>query len=466
MGWINGVLSLIEQGAGRIANKAAAMRHPDPAALQAPAAAAPQGEEPRAIGAAALTEHIRNMVKAGGVTGGAVHFLNLAEIRARFADRWPIMASRVAAVSESVLEHRLARIDMFTRLEGPAYLIVFANGNEDAARLRCALIGQEIQRQLFGEDTAFNDVRVRASVFRLGREVRVEHIDLDAAIERLRPVEPMATAAAPADWPSPAVASQATVTEMPAGEAGSIDGRPTRYVFRPMLHVRAEAVASFVCQPQHRAVDNDDDFVACTAANADLPTLVHAAAELERTRTHGLPVMVTVPLHFSTMTRSADRQPYLAQCARLQEGDRRHLLFELDGCDETVPQTRLMELIGALTPYGRAVVLRVPLSRRRFAGIREARGFAVAADCSGLRDGDPRALEQMRAFTLAANAAGLRCAGHGLATPALTALAIAAGFDFVDSDAIGPAAEQAGAARRFQTRELYNQGDGPRAARA
>ncbi len=465
MGWIDGVLSLIEQGAGRIANKAAAMRHPDPAAPPAPAAAAPHAEEPRATGAAALTNHIRNMVRAGGVTGGAVHFLNLAEVRARFADRWPIMASRVAAVSESVLEHRLARIDMFTRLEGPAYLIVFANGNEDAARLRCALIGQEIQRQLFGEDTAFNDVRVRASVFRLGREVRVEHIDLDAAIERLRPVEPM-TPVAPDDWPSPAVPPPAAIAEMLAGEAGSIDGRPTRYVFRPMLHVRAEAVASFFCQPQHRAVDNDDDFVACTAANADLPTLIHAAAELERTRTHGLPVMVTVPLHFSTMTRSAERQPYLAQCARLPEGDRRHLLFELEGCDETVPQTRLMELIGALAPYGRAVVLRVPLSRRRFAGIREARGFAVAADCSSLRDGDPRALEQMRAFTLAAGAAGLRCAGHGLASPALTALAIAAGFDFVDSDAIGPAAEQAGAARHFQTRELYNRIDAPHAARA
>ncbi len=465
MGWIDGVLGLIEQGAGRIANKAAALRHPEAGAAAVPAAA-PQAEEPRAIGAAALTAHIRDMVKAGGVTGGAVHFLNLAEIRTRFADRWPIMASRVAAVSESVLEHRLARIDMFTRLEGPAYLIVFANGNEDAARLRCALIGQEIQRQLFGEDTAFSDVRVRASVFRLGREVRVEHIDLDAAIERLRPVEPV-VAAAPADWPPPAVAPQAAMAEvMAAGEAGYIDGRPTRYVFRPTLHVRAEAVASFVCQPQHRAVDNDDDFVACTAANADLPTLIRAAAELERTRAHGLPVMVTVPLHFATMTRAADRQPYLAQCARLHDSDRRHLLFELDGCDETVPQTRLMELIGALTPYGRAVVLRVPLSRRRFAGIREARGFAVAADCSALRDGDPRALDQMRAFTAAASAAGLRSAGHGLASPGLTALAIAAGFDFVDSEAIGPAGEQAGAARRFQAGDLYNHADTPHAARA
>ncbi len=452
MGWIDGMLGLIESGAARIASRAASLRHPEPANPPA-AAVAPAVPEPRAMGAAQLTEHIRDMVKAGGVTGGAVHFLNLAEVRTRFADRWAVMASRVAATAESVLEHRLARIDMFTRLDGPAYLIVFANANEEAAKLRCALIGQEIQRQLFGEDPNFADVRVRASVFRLGREVRVEHIDLDAAVERLRPVEVMAGMAV-ADWaPAPATA-MAALTETIGGDYGFADGRPTRFVFRPILHVRAEAVASFLCQPQHRAADNDDDFVACTAAAADLPTLSRAMTELERARQDGRQIIVTVALHFTTLAKSADRQRYLAQCARLSEDDRRHLLFELDGCDETVPQTRLMELIGALAPYGRAVALRVPLSRRRFAGIREARGFAVGADCSGLRDGDPNALEQLRGFTAAAAAAGLRSCARNLSSPNLAGMAVAAGFDFIDGDAVAPMAEQAGAAYRFPIGDL------------
>lgn len=454
MGWIDGMLGLIEGGAARIAARAAGLRHAEPAHRLADAApAAPVAPEPRTMSAAALTEHIRAMVKAGGVTGGAVHFLNLAEIRARFADRWSEMAARVAATAERVLERRLARVDMFTRLDGPAYLIVFANANEEAARLRCALIGEEIQRELFGEDAGFADVRVRASVFRLGREVSVEHIDLDAAIERLRPAEAMVDMPAAGWSPAPAAAMTAR-TETPAGDCGFADGRPTRFVFRPVLHVRAEAVASFACLPQHRAADNDDDFVASTAAAADLPTLVRAMTELDRARRGGRQVVVTVGLHFATMARSADRQPYLAQCARLAEADRRYLLFELDGCDESVPQMRLMELIGALAPYGRAVALRTALSRRRFAGIREARGFAVGGDCSGLRDGDPRALDQLRGFAGAAAAAGLRSSAHNLSSSGLAGLAIAAGFDFVDGDAVGPAVEQAEAAYRFPIGDL------------
>lgn len=456
MGWFDGVLGLIEGGAARIASRAASLRQPEPPPRPtAPLPAARAAAEHRVMGPAALTEHIRTMVKAGGVTGGAVHFLNLAEIRSRFAARWAEMASRVAVVAESVLEHRLARIDMFTRLDGPAYLIVFANANEEAAKLRCALIGQEIQRQLFGEDTAYADVRVRASVFRLGREVKVEHIDLDAAVERLRPVEAMADARAVAWAPAPAAAI-AALTDSLGGAYGFADGRPTRFVFRPILHVRAEAVASFICLPQHRAADNEDDFVSCTAAAADLPTLVRAASELEQARQDGRRIIVTVCLHFTTLARSADRARYLAQCARLSDEDRRNVLFELDGCDESVPQTRLMELIGALAPYGRAVALRAPLSRRRFAGIREARGFAVGADCAGLRDGDPRAMEQLRGFAAAAAAAGLRSCAHNLPSPGLAALAIAAGFDFVDGDAVGAAGEQPRPAYRFRIGDLVS----------
>ncbi len=454
MGWIDRMLGLVEKGAARIASRAAALREADPIHKPLAVPTVPTDAEPRVMGAAALTDHIRTMVKGGGVTGGAVHFLNLAEIRIRFADRWGVMAARVAAVAEGVLDHRLARIDMFTRLEGPAYLIVFANANEDAAKLRCALIGQEIQRQLFGEDSAFSDVRVRASVFRLGREVKVEHIDLDAAIERLRPVEALSEMPAAGWGQAPAAAMAALTGTLDGGDHGFADGRPTRFVFRPILHVRAEAVASFVCQPQHRAADNDDDFVACTAAAADLPTLIRAMQELERARHDGQQLIVTAGLHFSTLSRSVDRHAYIAQCARLPEGDRRRLLFELDGCDETVPQTRLMELIAGLSPYGRAVALRVPLSRRRFAGIREARGFAVSADCSALRDGDPRAVDQLRGFAAAATAAGLRSCAHNVPTPGLAGIAAAAGFDFVDGDPVGPALDQGRSAYRFHIGDL------------
>ncbi|MFX9069681.1 hypothetical protein ABTN30_20550, partial [Acinetobacter baumannii] len=74
---------------------------------------------------------------------------------------------RLLAGIEVILDNRLMAADLYIRIEGPSYLIVFGEIDHDAAKLKCALIGREIEKHVFGDDVDLAEISVRASVFRL-----------------------------------------------------------------------------------------------------------------------------------------------------------------------------------------------------------------------------------------------------------------------------------------------------------
>ncbi len=88
------------------------------------------------------------------LVSGRVHLLNTDEIRDRLGERWEKLASQVHHTITDTLKNRLSRNDFFMQYDDDTYLILFENASEQEAKLKCALLANEIKTKLFGEDAS------------------------------------------------------------------------------------------------------------------------------------------------------------------------------------------------------------------------------------------------------------------------------------------------------------------------
>lgn len=445
--------------------------------------------EGRGVDAAKLAAAIRRLVKDHkGRTAGAIHLINLHVVRERMGDRWPAVADRLLAGIEVILDNRLTAADLYIRIEGPSYLIVFGEIDHDAAKLKCALIGREIEKHVFGDDVDLAEISVRASVFRLddGLAGQGEEIDLLGMIGALKQGagqtvpgerrEPDGMAAAgrrpeaaddgdlppipnhePPHGPQPPRISYVLV---PIFQTATTP--PSSFVYRPIWHTRQDAIATYLCQPMWvksnavgAAGEGTIEYQLAYSGEGDIATLEEVCRTFRALAAEGRRVLLSMSVHLETVARSATRKEFLAVAAGLSPAERRFLSVEFAGIDETVPVMRLTELVSVIQPFCRSVILRCPLDRRRFAGVREARLYAVGVEIGPFHGPEAGLLARLDDFAGAAQAAGLRSYAHGLRSRSLMSAAISAGFDYVDGDPVAPLRERPSNAYRFSLTDLY-----------
>lgn len=87
-----------------------------------------------------------------GLVGGKVHLINVSDIRERLGADWDKFSGRVHETIQQTLNTRLAAQDFYTRYKDDAYVIVFGDSSEKEAKLKCALLAEEVMGKLFGEE--------------------------------------------------------------------------------------------------------------------------------------------------------------------------------------------------------------------------------------------------------------------------------------------------------------------------
>lgn len=131
-----------------------------PARPRAPAAAPPPRAAPTAFSPDdhARIEALLTQRPAGEkVVSGRINLLNIDEIRLRLGTKWPRYEEQVHHLAVETLKRRLSDKDFFTRSGDGTYMVLFHNASEAEAKLKCALLGQEISRKFFGEMEAGTD---------------------------------------------------------------------------------------------------------------------------------------------------------------------------------------------------------------------------------------------------------------------------------------------------------------------
>ena len=133
-----------------------------------------------------------------GLVAGRVHLLNTDVVRDRLGDRWPRFADRVHDIIRAELNIRLGPQDLFARVRGDAYVIVFGDCSEVEACLKVAMLSERILHTLLGEADAseIQSLGVQRLVARGDGSIAIEAIDSkEALLSMLDRAEQAGTAA-------------------------------------------------------------------------------------------------------------------------------------------------------------------------------------------------------------------------------------------------------------------------------
>lgn len=153
---------------------------------------AKNAEQMNRQGAGRLDEVIGRLSPDKSVVGGKISLLNIGDVKERLGQKWPRYADRVHYIVSETLQRRLTEKDFFARTDEETYVVVFHDSCETEAKLKCALLGQEISKKFFGETENEADCSLQV-------ETVVATVDGGFAREGVSLAEAMADALAKAE---------------------------------------------------------------------------------------------------------------------------------------------------------------------------------------------------------------------------------------------------------------------------
>ena len=173
-----------------------------------------------------LEEFVAQVGSGGSLVTGRVHMINVDKVREHLGDRWPKFAERVHETIKAELKIRLSSRDMFRRMGDDSYVIVFGDCPEAEARLKIALLSEQILEKLLGEEDA-KDLRflgVQRLVTKADGSVAVEALEsTDALVAMLDEAQRAGEQASTFDYSDVAAGRRALTPEEVARLMGEVD---------------------------------------------------------------------------------------------------------------------------------------------------------------------------------------------------------------------------------------------------
>lgn len=115
---------------------------------------------------AAFEKELRKIAAAqASVRAGRLQMLNVGHVAAHFGPKWSKVVDRVHGIIERALRNRLGPRDIFRRHRELFYVVVFADIGGSEARARMALVSDEINAALFGDEEDLAPLELRSAVF-------------------------------------------------------------------------------------------------------------------------------------------------------------------------------------------------------------------------------------------------------------------------------------------------------------
>jgi GGDEF domain-containing protein len=364
---------------------------------------------------------------------GKMQMLDLDALRAQVGDRWQQVADRAAAIAQQVISHRLAPTDVFAPYEDNGFIMLFAELNEQQAKLKAAAIAREIREKLVGELGGEDRAWIKAFV------CTVPELVTGTAPEEVLPTLDAALTKTPDVAPPPG-SSQATDPELRkrVGEIGII--------FRPSLFMARKLIAIYDCRAQR--LDTLDRLYTGAFAywRADPPMVFEidrSALQLALRQVRVVAEMqpaplIQVTLHAASLLAISGGQ-LVDLCRTLDPAFRRQLVIEIAGATIGTSVTpRLQDAVQLVQPFCRGVIARV---RPGFTDIERLARYGFTS--VGIDLDDPEvdiapALLKIDVLPLArlASVAKLQSYLYGIKTPDVARAARAAGFSYLNGLAI------------------------------
>lgn len=432
------------------------------------------------VGARGLTEtkldiQIQRLLASSDTARlGQLNIIGLEKVSDPFGEKWNRVAPKGMQIAEGVLRTHLTQTDIAVSLGNLGYLILFKNLTRNEADIKAAMIAAEIANRLLGGIQEADDVSIVSVNETPEGDILLEEKTLLDVVttQASEQVDKLQNDVSERDATGPkwkdAAHTKRKQENPPARPSQSPEFKPSlediQFVYKPLWDVRRKVLSTYWCQPVAKnALGNPvfgyDIYAECGANNdypeLDLLTLKAASQTLEDLHGRGRRVLLATPVHSQTLLSMKEFTKFRQFCQSMDDDLLRDLIFELQGVTDVSAHRNVLELVSALKSLGRAVVLPVNLNRTHFEELR-SRGFdTVAADVSAFEGDEVQLMKLMDTFVAGASHAGLRTVAHSIQTINLATLAVAAGFDYVEGEAVHETVDHPEHVFRYKSDDLF-----------
>ncbi len=145
---------------------------------------------------------------------------------------------------------------------------------------------------------------------------------------------------------------------------------------------------------------------------------------------------------------------YLRGLADLSEVERRHIVLELVDLPPDLPGFRIGKAIQTMRQVARTVMARVPIDIKNLDLWHGTGVHAVGFDLGALRTDQRALLPKLESFAAQAEKVELRKFIYGLDTISAVTMAVSAGFDYIEGEAVCAPVASIAHVRPFETEDL------------
>lgn len=221
--------------------------------------------------------------------------------------------------------------------------------------------------------------------------------------------------------------------------------------YYPLWDVRANGVFCYICEPfwnigngvplpeedLGQAFDDSGRLL-----TLDLETLRHAVIRAEEVAVGYGVFSALIPVHFTTLTNPDTRLAYGEACNASVWPVIDSLNFEIIRLPTALNGAELTEVVNQIRSFGNTVMVRVDAGFDDFDELPLDDLDALGLDIRGDDRPEDQIIESLRDFASRAASMGISKYVHGIVHATISLAAVAAGYDYVGSDAIAEPLEE------------------------
>ena len=417
----------------------------------------------------------------GSVSASSIQLLSLESLKQHFGDNWEGVSGVINRIVTGTIERSLHRGDTFTCFKGDVYVIVFTKLSADSARVKTAIIAQEINRRIFGDVAGSSLLKVGSAKISKNEIAKAPLQDpaavLEAVVEEVvKPENCIDLTPLHVDKPEedgnasigghsePTVEAKIAMTAQ-SDEPDVVElAKGIRYVYLPTWFVKRDIIIGYACTPARIRSNGRLYFGGAAMPSShespnnvvlDPFALEKVARDLATVAGVGSATKVTLPVHLHSISHARFRDRFSAVAVSMPQEVREQLIFELMGIAHGTPGTVLAEAVSMLRPLCSDIVLRTRLEGPALAEAQSMNIGVVGVDLANMNMSGSALRRSLDAFNLEADKRHIRTFAHGVFTKKLLDQCTASGFWYLDGLAVDTAVMTPNRSREWTEDDTY-----------
>jgi EAL domain-containing protein (putative c-di-GMP-specific phosphodiesterase class I) len=396
----------------------------------------------------ALNPELKVAASAALLQRGCVNLIKFDAIKAEAGRRWEKIGSAVAARLESLLRQKLGPADFFVGVDDTTVLVSMPSSDAESSQVLCLRVAHELHTSFLGP-CKITQLQIARAVELKDDRIEIADIKGDSLI-RLAMY-------AGVDCGNEILPSLPEVPPRAARTASGSEAPAFLEMFVPLWDAQKEAITAYRC------ITTSSPSVGLASATrtqfkvdlgATLSRIQHAAHSLARHLEVGDRFLVFIAISYDVLSSPIGRMEIASACRGLSSHLRPYLIFEISDLPYGAPQSRLLELVGALRPFCRAVAGQLPARVASYGTYQSAGLAAIGLSLTANGAGSTDTSSEVRKLCAAAKRLHVMSFVWDVVADESACWAREQGVNFVSGPVIGPPVDEPSSVRRLTAAEI------------